>query len=250
MPRLSTLSNPTGIVEVDKHRISLVLDDQSGTPTFSLARLDLAGLNVPPTSGVVVIISRGNTEERHELGPASSWDKGLRALSEIADEGTWQFRVLLAEPGSARLIAAAENVRPQGQGESSSFIALEAADLGQRPWEVLIIELEGRAVIRFNRDVYRSPAEAESDKFFTCMILPEAVRSIAAWVAREPGVLEESAWLPFAQWLALHGITSELDAGDDDERQAEWCNEVVGAFCDRFRFADQLRELRTKTGDE
>lgn len=249
MPRLSTLSNPTGILELDKHRVTLVVDEGSGASAFSLARLDLSGLELPAISNVVVIVSRGNTEERHEMGHPSSWDKGLRVLTEIADEGTWRFRVLLVEPGSARLVAAAENVRPEGQGDSSSFIALEAADLGQKPWEVQIIELEGRAVIRFNKEVYRSPADAEADKFFTAMVLPEAVRSVAAWVASNPEVLEETAWLPFAQWLALHGIPDGPSA-DSEERQAEWCNEVVGAFCDRFRFADQLREFRTKAGDE
>lgn len=249
MPRLSTLSNPTGIVEIEKHRVTLVLDEASAQLGFSLARLDLSGLDLSGSPNVVVIVSRGNTEERHELGPLSSWDKGFRSLTEIADEGTWRFRVLLVETGSGRLVAAAENVRPEGQGDSSSFIALEAADLGQKPWEVQLIELEGRAVIRFNKEVYRSPGEAEADKFFTAMVLPEAVRSVSVWVAGHPGVLEEPAWLPFAQWLALHGISGEPDA-DSEERQAEWCDDVVGAFCDRFRFADQLRELRTKAGDE
>lgn len=249
MPRLSTLSNPTGIIEIDKQRVTVVLDEGSGPLTFSLARLELSGVDLPAAPNVVVIVSRGNTEERHELGPLSSWDKGFRPLTEIADEGTWRFRVLLTEPSSAKLVGAAENVRPEGQGDSSSFVALEAADLGQKPWDVQLIELEGRAVIRFNKDVYRSPADAESDKFFTAMVLPEAVRSMSSWVAAHPEVLEEPAWLPFAQWLALHGISDQPDV-DSEERQSEWCDEVVGTFCDRFRFADQLRELRTKTGDE
>lgn len=249
MPRLSTLSNPTGIIELDKQRVTLVLDEGPGQLAFSLARLELSGVDLPGLPNVVVIVSRGNTEERQELGPLSSWDKGLRPLTDIADEGTWRFRVLLVDSTSARLVAAAENVRPEGHGQSSSFVALEAADLGQRPWEIQVIELEGRAVIRFNKDVYRSPADAEADKFFMSMILPEAVRSVAAWVARQPAVLEEPAWLPFAQWLALHGVSTERDT-DSEEKQAEWCDEVVRAFCDRFRFADQLREFRTKAGDE
>jgi hypothetical protein len=249
MPRLSTLSNPTGIVELDRGRVSIVLDERSGQLAFSLIRLDLSGLDIPPALNVVVVASRGNTEERQELGPASAWDKGFRALTEIADEGTWRFRVLLVPPASSRLVAAAENVRPEGQGQSSSFIALEAADLGQKPWEVALLDVDGRAVIRFNKDVYRSPADAESDKFFTAMVLPEAIRSVAAWIAANPVALEEEAWHPFAAWLALHGITDDPDP-DSGDSQSEWCNKVVGAFCDRFHFADQLRELRTKGGEE
>jgi hypothetical protein len=249
MPRLSTLSNPTGLVEVDRGRVTIALDEAGGALAFSLARLELADLDLPSELNVVVIASRGNTEERQELGPLSMWDKGFRSLTEIADEGTWRFRVLLVGTGSSRLIAAAENIRPLGSGESSSFIALEAADLGQKPWEIAMLDVDGRAVIRFNKEIYRSPAEAEADKFFTAMVLPEAIRAVAAWVAASPGALEEDVWQPFGTWLALHGITDTPDA-DSDDAQFEWCNKVVGAFCDRFRFADQLRELRTKAGDE
>jgi hypothetical protein len=249
MPRLSTLSNPTGIVELDRSRVSIVLEEEAGNLAVSLVRLDLSGLALPSALTVVLVASRGNTEERQELGPASSWDKGFRALTEIADEGTWRFRVLLVPQGSARLVAAAENVRPEGQGQSSSFIALEAADLGQKPWEVALLDGDGRAVIRFNKEVYRSPAEAESDKFFTAMVLPEAIRSVAGWIAANPVALEEEAWQPFASWLALHGITDAPDPYSLDS-QSEWCGKVVGAFCERFRFADQLRVLRTRTNDE
>lgn len=249
MPRLSTLSNPTGLVDIEKQRLNIIVDEGGQHLAFSLARLDLSNLTLQLPLNVVVVARRGNAEERVELGPVSTWDKGFRTLSELGDDGTWAFRVLLVQPGSAKLVAAAENVRPEGQGDSSSFIALESADLGQRPWDIQILEQDGRAVIRFNKEIYHSAGEADADKFFIGLILPEAIRRLAEWVADTPNVLEDSVWEPFKSWLTLHGITEEPDAENPDQK-VSWCNEVVHAFCERFEFAAQLRDLRTKGLEE
>lgn len=249
MPRLSTLSNPTGLVDIEKNRITIAIDETGKSLAFSLVRLDLSKLSLQPSLTVVVIARRGNSEERVELGSVANWDKSFRALTELGDDGSWSFRVLLVQAGSAKLVAAAENVRPDGQGDSSSFIALEPADLGQLPWEIQILALEGRVVIRFNKEIYHSAGEADADKFFISMILPEAIRRLSDWVAGNAWHLETAAWEPFKVWLTLHGITEEPDAYNLDS-QLEWCNEIVAAFCDRFAFATQLRELRVKGTEE
>ena len=247
MPRLSTLSNPTGLVELDQLRIGIALDEGGKRPAFSLVKLDLSELSLPSPLNVVVIVRRGNSEERVELGSVSEWKRGYQELSEIGSDGSWEFRVLLVQPGSPKLVAVAERVRPEGQGDSSSFIGLEPADLGQRPWEIVINEAEGRAVIRFNKEIYASPGAVEADSFFIGMILPEAIRRVAEFISANPGVLEET-WGPFKHWLALHGITDE--PGDNEDQKSEWCGQVIASFCDRFEFANWLKDLRNRGDDE
>lgn len=249
MPRLSRLSNPTDLVEIDRERVSIMVDEGASGLYFSLARLDLTELPLKSPLDVIVVASRGNTEERLTLGPTDCWDKSFRRLDEIGTEGTLTFRVLLVPPGSARLAAAAENIRPTGQGESSSFIALEPADLGEVPWEILILELEGRAVIRFNKKIFVSSAAAESDKTFTSLVLPEAVRTIARWIAANTGALDDEHWRPFGDWLVLHGITEEAEA-DSQNDQDEWVRKVVFAFCERFKFASELATNSAKGFEE
>lgn len=247
MPRLSTLSNPTGLVEIEKQRLSVVLEDDKARRAFSLARLDLTDLKLPPQLNVVVIASRGNTEERVDLGPVQSFDKGFRTLNEIGNDGTWGFRILLVQPGSPRLVAAAENIRPDGQGDSSAFIAIERADLGERTWEVEVKELDGRAVIRFSQDMFQSSGEAEGNLLFVSLVLPEAIRQLAVWVASR-GVLADAAWEPFKSWLTMHQITDEPDQEDTDSQQA-WVDRVVEAFCNRFRFVSRFSEQKPKESD-
>lgn len=246
MPRLSTLSNPTGLIDLDKKRLDIQIDATGGRLAFSLVRLDIADLGLPGDTRVIVVARRGNSEERIDVGTISTWNKGFQPLTELGDDGSLAFRVLLVGPTSPKLIAAAEHVRPKGQGDSESFIALEPSDLEELPWEIEVHEQEGRATIRFNREIFQSSAEAESNAFFMNLILPEAIRAMARSVAPNPGVLAQEEWTPFKTWLAVHGVTEEPDDDSTPEEQEQWCKQVAHAFCQRFAFTTKLKELRLK----
>lgn len=243
MPRLSTLSNPTGLVELEKQRIGIFIDEQSTKTSYSLTKLDLVGMAIASQIKVVVIARRGNAELRVDHGPVSDCNKGFVDVTELGMDGTLRFRILLVAPGSPKLVAAAENIRPDGLGDSESLIGLEpAGDLGQVPWELRVLEQEGRAVIRFNRDLYANAATAEADRHFASLVFPEALRQLAFWHTQNSGALAESEWEPFKNWLTLHGITDEPGDELSQEENENWCREVVRAFSDRFRSVELLRE--------
>lgn len=251
MPRLSTLSNPTELSDVDKKSIGIVLAESSASSSYSLHRLDLSAVSLSAQARVVVVARRGNGELRTEHGTIAEWNKGFIDTSELGTDGTWSFRVLFVAPSSPKLLAAVENVRPEGLGNSESLIALEPADLGQVPWEFVVLELEGRGVIRFNRDVYPTSAAAEADSTFASLVFPQAIRALAAWHTHNRGALAENHWEPFKSWLVMHGITEDIEDEEFStvEGDEEWCKSVVEAFCARHRFADMLRGA-SKLGDE
>jgi hypothetical protein len=118
------------------------------------------------------------------------------------------------------------------------------------PWELVVLEQDGRAVIRFNKDVYPNAATAEADKYFACLVYPEAVRQLAQWHARDPGTLSEPHWEAFKACITLLGITEEPEDGNSEGENEKWCRDVVAAFCERFRTAEQLRELTSVGGDQ
>jgi len=250
MPRLSTLSNPTELVEIDRRRVNIVVEESKSRVTFSLPRLDLSEMRLPDLLHVVVIARRGNAEERFELGPAGDWNRKFIDIDDMGAEGVLRFRLLLVRPGDPKIVASAENIRAEGVGDSESFIALEPCDLGQRLWDIAILEQEGRAVVQINKLSYLSAAEAEADRHFVPLVMPEAVRRLAVWHSENIGALDEQHWEPFKTWLAAHGITDEPDESDSPDKLDEWCRRVVGAFCDRWGFAEKLREFRTKGSDE
>lgn len=250
MPRLSRLSNPTGLIDIEKHRISIVLDENPLKPSYALSAMDLNGLQLETGLNVIVIASRGNSEIRTDHGPVSDWNKTLVDLSELSQDGTWKFRVLLVPPGSKKLFAAAENIRPNGLGESDSIIGLEPAnDLDQVPWELKVLETEGRAVIRFNTKLFTSSGAAEADKHFTCFVLPEAVRQLARWHVDNTGAIADEVWQPFSAWLTLMGVPASPPETDSDSGN-DWCRAVVYSFCERFRGVDVLAGSHVWGDDE
>jgi hypothetical protein len=250
MPRLSTLSNPTGLVEIDRQRVNIVVDESETRRVFSLAALNLSGLRLPESLVVVVIARRGNAESRIELGPSGDWNRNFIDISDVGADGSLRFRLLLVKPGNAKVVASVENIRPDGAGGGESFVALETADLGQRPWDLRILEQEGRVVVQVNKLIYLSSAEAEADKHFPPLVMPEAIRRLANWHVENLGALSEKHWEPFKLWLSLHGVIEEPDENHSSERNKEWCEDVVNAFCNRWNFADTLRNVRLKGGEE
>ncbi|KAL0630405.1 hypothetical protein Q9L58_010748 [Maublancomyces gigas] len=249
MPRLSTLSNPTGLKDLDRKLVGIVLDDAGGRPSYSLIRLELDNVSLPANTHVILIARRGNSELRTDHGIVKNWNKNFVDLSELGTDGAWAFRILFVVPGSPKLVAVIENVRPDGLGNSESLIGMEPAELGDVPWELQILEQEGRAVILFNRDVYPSVVRAAEDVHFWTLIFPEAVRRLALFHAQAPGSLAEPEWEPFKSWLTLHGIVDEPEDGENDDDREKWCKSVVRAFCARNRVAEMLRRVVEPRGD-
>lgn len=246
MPRLSTLSNPTGLVELEKQRINIVVDEQSERVNYSLTKLDLQGMEIPQHIKVIAIARRGNAEIRIDHGSVKDWNRDFVDVTELGFDGPLRFRILFVAPGTTKLFAAAENIRPVGLGDSDGFIGLEPADLGQVPWELLVLEQEGRAVIRFNRELYVNAATAGADRYFISLVFPEALRQLAFWHTQHSGALADSEWQDFKTWLAIHGITDEPGDELTPEENSTWCRQVVSAFTDRFRSVDLLRESLNK----
>jgi hypothetical protein len=249
MPRLSTLSNPTGLKDLDRRLVGLILDDTGAKSSYSLSRLDLQEVKLPTGTRVIVIARRGNAELRTDHGPIENWSKGFVDITELGSDGVWAFRLLFVVLGSPKLVAVIENVRPDGLGNSESLIGMEAADLGDVPWELQVLELDGRAVIQFNSKIYASVAQAAEDKHFWTLVFPEAIRRIAMVHASAPEKLDDSQWEPFRSWLSLHGITEDPDPEFSEEQREKWCREVVRAFCARHHVADILKSAVEPSGE-
>ena len=155
-----------------------------------------------------------------------------------------QAREIVAEEAQRRLDLC--HLHRHLHADLARLIGLEPAELEELPWEIEVHEQEGRATIRFNKDIFQSSAEAESNAFFMNLILPEAIRAMARSVAKGPGMLAQDEWAPFKTWLAVHGVIDEPDDDSSPEEQEQWCKQVAQAFCQRFAFTTKLKELRLK----
>ena len=239
MGRLSARSNPTGLKELDRGRVSISVSEISGQRSFTLDRLDLKDTGLANTLLAVIVARAGNTSIRCEMGAVSNITPVSHSLDGLDRSQPLRFRALLRAPDSPILVASIENISTRDDSQSESLLPMEPADLGERLWK-LVINDDG-PVLQFNSRVFPSAAGAENYKPFGAMVLPEALRQVMEKIAEDPGCLEDESnpWSAWSGWL--HAIGAERPPADgDEEEQASWCNQVVDRFCGKFSFATQL----------
>lgn len=249
MARISTRSNPTNLLEIDKKNVNLVLTELGGTRFFSLAKLDLASFDLPLDSVVVCVARTGYTSQRFELGPLLNWSKEEHSLDDLDPFGSIRFRVLVHPPNSPKLLAAAENIRPVNDTDSESLLPMEAADLGQQMWRLEM--KEDGPILKFNGAVFSSAAGVENYLPFGAFVLPEALRQVLLAIARDPDQLEDetdplNAWGP---WIDSTGL-GRIPPGAEESEQIEWSDSIVSSFCRRHQFASRFDRYLSAGGKE
>jgi hypothetical protein len=248
MARLSTRSNPTGLKELDRGRVSLTLAETAGRRIVILDRLDLSDSGLTDSLKVVLVARAGATSIRHGLGSVAGYSKEGNSLDGLDPSQPIRFRILLHEDGNPRLVASVENLRARDDSESESLLPMEPADLGERVWKLAITE-DG-PILQFNSRVFPSASGAENFVAFGAMVLPEALRQVMEKIAEDPSCLDDesdplNAW---GAWLDAHGV--DRPQADDNTSKEAWCDQVVDRFCNRCSFASRLLTELQKEGGQ
>jgi hypothetical protein len=248
MARLSAKSNPTGLREIDRSRVTLSLSEAGGVRAFVLERLDLKGTGIDEALKIVVVARAGNFNARFEMGTAGSYVREAQPLEGLDLSHPLRFRILLHEVNSPKLVGSVENLRARDESQSESLIPMESAQLAERLWRLVITE-DG-PVLQFNSVVFPSAAGAENFLPFSALVLPEALRQVMQKIAEDPACLEDddSPWRPWAAWLDAIGATRPPSV--DDDEGSVWCDDVVDRFCTRCRFATALQSELLKGARE
>ena len=239
MSRVSGTSNPTGLKQIARKHISLTRLDVSAGKAFQVTKLDFSKYGFSGSERVIVIARAGNTSRRYELGSVSNWAQDPQDLHGLDFSRPLRFRLLVREEGAPKLLASAESLRCMGDGDIESLLPVVSTDLGQRLWR-LEITADG-AELQCNESVFPSGASAESYAPFRALVLPEALRQILEYLAREPELLsgDDSIWVDWGMWMRLLRI--EVPPPMDEELRKQWVNESTGRFCDHFKTADDLQ---------
>jgi hypothetical protein len=105
-----------------------------------------------------------------------------------------------------------------------------------------VIDEDG-AVLQCNENVFPSGASAESYAPFRALVLPEALRQVLEYAAKDSEKLsaEGTIWAEWGNWM--HHLGIELPPPQDEDQLLVWLGESTGLFCDRFRSADDLQQF-------
>jgi hypothetical protein len=243
MPRTSSTSNPTKLIEIDRKRVTIDVSRDGGERFAALTRLDLDGYDISPDLKLVMIARVRSTFQRIELGTAGAWDHSPQRLIRLDATGVLRFRLLLHKADNPLLTASAENLVSRDVEQADSFFVMEPAALGEVGWEVSWSG--GEPILLFNQELFPNARGAVGYTPFAALVLPEVVRQVAAKIAEDPERLSDDtdALHPWKGFLDGLGADLPPDADADDAEKAAWVTAVVNMFAARTRLGSDLRRL-------
>jgi hypothetical protein len=246
MPRSFYRTNPTNVFEIDPGAICIrVSRAKDGLlSSFSLEKVSLDGLGLPPTASVYLAATSTYNELRFDLGPVSTVKQPLDTSLTGLDAVTADFRFFVVNTPDPRIIASCEDIEVTDSIDSqrTSLFVIQYIDLGERLW-ALGLTAGSKPVIKVhnNPDLGVRAGFDSRDWFVRGLILPAAFEQALFYLLHNPAPDEkESTWQNI--WADyLEEIGEEIpDLEEVDTSEAlEWCRKVATKFCSSAMFSSQ-----------
>lgn len=241
--------NYTDRKRIPTDRVSVQLRPGSGdAPSFE-ARLDLSGLDLPPSSRVYVEAYYKSSLQRFDFGSvANVVAPGSTVLDQVDRGSVIYFRVKVVDNDGkhGRLVAEVDGVGAndsQGGADRFCILPVNFVDLGEQLWRMSF--KPPQPVLEVNSF---SGAEAfvRASPLFSGLVYPEVVRQVLGNILLDLEVDDldgldgwQLSWLRFGRSFHPEEIPA---AGDDGEARAAWIEEVVRCFCERLKMRTRFAE--------
>ena len=131
------------LLSIDSNRVDIFLEysPDNKIKSFSVAKLDLDGINLPPDAKIELVCETSLKELFYPLGTPSN--KQLIQQMDLSEYNLSQkpkFRIIVFVPGNPKLLAATDNLRIRNSDEDSSsksLLSVNCVDnLGERLWKL------------------------------------------------------------------------------------------------------------------
>ncbi len=244
--------NHTGRKRIDKSRVEIFIEDESGDQRFR-ANVNFDGLDLPPDAPVYIEAYQRYALQRFDCGTVGNFTLPPNtALDKLDSDLPIQFRVKVVDTTGSRgrLIAAARGIRasneqPDGEGRER-LLPVVSRDLGEVPWQVNF-SYDSMPELALNNRIPACIDRICQDPIFQALVLPAAVRSILSWIYwREPNNDGEgengenwvTRWLDFAKSISGEDPPKLQDPSDVEK----WIEDVVSKFSQKHRLCKKLIE--------
>lgn len=254
---MSRRFNFTDRAKILKEDIKVTIEAR-GTTSICNVHLRLDGYQLKPDAMVVVEAERGRVlRHRHEWGLAARASVPDGACSEfdisaMGDLEDVRFRVLVVEPETCRLLAAAEGVEAHNNDDSQepqrSLLPIVMRDLHGGVWE--LEDMDGTPTLVL--DVNLGTKQALKSSPVLISILPGVVRAILVYQAQERQEEEtdeetgesgsSTLWLEMGSKWAGYLCPSTAEYRDIDE----WAQKAVTGFCRERKLRGRLSSFMTQ----
>lgn len=238
--------NYTGRRSIPRRNISArIREDVRGGLCHLDVRLDLTDMDLPPDAVVFVDAYRRMTESRIlELGRVGNGSvSGQVGDFDPLEVRGIKIRIFAVDPGTGRILAAADGIRPESPGGFEGILDAVFDDLDREIWRLSFDGDGGAPVLRWNRSIPGIRDMAEGDPLFTMFVAPAVLRQILIHIVfvdgiespDDPRVDWHRPWLDFARYVLGQEVpSSALRNGEfDPEAALDWIDRTVSAFCSR-----------------
>ena len=250
----------TGRKDIARGDVAVRLVERRGEPTRFSATVSLGRYGLPDAATVVVEAYHNAYFERFPAGTVGAIDlDGERVLTnlEAGDRPLFRVKVIGADGGAGRLLAAIDEVRPEAEddgGAAGSLLPLVPKSrevMGDEFWRVHFASAgdEVRPELWVNRDVQGLFGMLQNqDPKVTALIMPEVFRQVLRGLVEDGDEWTDEGRL--GDWLALakEFHPDEFEDWDPDDADAsrrkrrDWIDQVVKGFARAHRFFDRFHE--------
>ena len=247
--------NYTGRRKIPRSRVRIRIAEDGQHRRFD-AELMLDGLDLPPDASLFVEAYHRAAYRRFDYGtvgsprpPSERWLDGIPVRNPL-----FRVKVVRAEDGIARILAAADKVVPEdvdhAEDARHSLLPVEYEDLGDRIWALDLDSDWPR--LRLNERIKGIREAARSGAEFLTLVYPEVFRAILARALDEerfdPDCGDDdwgTLWLRFA----CRELGQPRPPEESDGEAAEWIEQAVNAFCVRAQAVSRFERLLDERGD-
>jgi hypothetical protein len=242
--------NFTGRRELDRSQIQLRVRQDGGRVLLDVLSLGLESLDLPGTAEVTVEAYRQTTKERVHCGTVDFLQPRQDVLLEsfdVADNIQLRVRIVGAEGAShGKILAVADRLRGASEEDQDSapLLKLQRTELGNLVWK---FEVDNGPILCINKRLTNHDSVVNSSHF-KALVLPEFVRRVAIWVARNIDDSDDpnstlSHWISYFDSIGVD--LSALDEFDvDDPSYSDmvetWAAESASTFASQVSSLDTL----------
>ena len=239
------------LLSIDSNRVDIFLEysPDNKIKSFSVAKLDLDGINLPPDATIELVCETSLKEMSYPLGTPSN--KQLIQQVDLSEYNLFQkpkFRIIVFVPGNPKLLAATDNLRIRNSDEDSSsksLLSVNCVDnLGERLWKLQISDSGATLNVNDNQEV-NMVRLLEENILVRSMVLPEVIDQVLRYIIMES---EDTSrqwmqdWKVFAEQYGVDLFDPSLKE-DEDARNA-CIDKIVMGWCQKLSLCEQIIKFK------
>lgn len=231
-------TNPTEIIKIHKQRFAIDLEkDFDGNSYFDYKNINLKGLELDPSAHVYLYAIAGDVEKKFDLGTVVNITKPKeRSLGQLPRRNP-QFRLLVVDKDSGRIIASAEKISAKSldQDKRESLLPVVIDDLGQLMWKMYLVE-EEQPILYLNVNCPFISDLMAKDQQTIALVYPQLVRMSLRHYINYPTDNSTDTWqykyLSFIKDLGFKGKDIP-DLNSEDIEKDQFIDKVVDEWLKR-----------------